>query len=225
MIRNAFHLLVKNKNKKSGIRWEVNKRNLFSGYIGCLLLGFDSRRVARVASLAKSKVLLLLWTQLIQAGCKINLPQAKAEPISEAGGTSEKTCLWWGKIQHNSKEKMCKTTLPTPRSEKEEGVEVLQVPEQKFTCSLGRGPWWRRYSHCSPWRSVYRSRWAFLERNCSAWRGHGGADLSWRTAAHRKPMLERGRSVRRKVWQGGTLMGWPRHPSFPCHCTTWGRRR
>lgn len=81
-----------------------------------------------------------------------------------------KCCLVkWGK-------RLWQTGLQAPRSVKEEGKEVLQVPEQglhcsswkatteglAFSCSLWRGPHQSRYSHCSLWRTPCRSRWIFL---------------------------------------------------------------
>jgi len=79
-------------------------------------------------------------TEPVPAGSKTDLLLAKAEP-SSGGRTSG--------ITHLRKKKTCVIlqpeqgvrTLQTPRLGKKEGEEVLQVPEQRFPCSLWRRPW------------------------------------------------------------------------------------
>jgi len=118
---------------------------------------------------------------------------------------------------------------------------MLQVPEQSFPCNPGRRPWQNRSSPCSSWRTSCQSRWMCLEGNCSPWREadtgagfwqgmqpvgttHAGAVYSWRTESRGKdPMLEEGKSMRRKErqWQG--ITNWP-YPPFPIpHGLLWGQ--
>jgi len=82
------------------------------------------------------------------AGSKPDPPLSKAEPISEAGGTSVEMYLRKGKtycvalVREGSEEKMKETALQMPRSvKKEREEEVLQAPEQRFPCSPWRRPW------------------------------------------------------------------------------------
>lgn len=109
--------------------------------------------------------------------------------------------------------------------------------KQVFPCSLWRGLWWSRHSHCSPWRTPHWHRWTWPKRSCihgepseeqgpgrscgPGHENHAGAGLSWGTAALGKDPRT-GRSVRWKKWQRGTGMDWLQLP-FSSHCTAqWG---
>lgn len=89
----------------------------------------------------------------------------------------------WEKMLQNSWEKS--EDLQTPRSEKKEGQELLQLQEQWLPCSPGWRPWWGKLS-CRPWRSMVeqistcspqktpqQSRWMCLKGQCV----HGEAVL------------------------------------------------
>ncbi|KAK4818955.1 hypothetical protein QYF61_022342 [Mycteria americana] len=77
------------------------------------------------------------------AGSKMDLPLAKAKPISNGGSASGMEYLGRGKncCATAAGKEECEyvrgTTLQTPRSAEKDGEEVLQVPEQRFPCS----PW------------------------------------------------------------------------------------
>ncbi|GAB0188848.1 AN1-type zinc finger protein 5-like [Grus japonensis] len=80
------------------------------------------------------------------AGSKTDPPLAKAKPISHGGSASgimylrrgEKNCARPTAAEREEQEYVRETTLQTPRSVQKEGQEVLQVPEQRFPCSLVR---------------------------------------------------------------------------------------
>lgn len=92
-----------------------------------------------------------------------------AEPLTQAGGSSGKIQLRKGKTTTQQcegemrKQKVSKTSAKTRVRERRE--EVLQAPEQTFSCSL-----WSRYPHCSLRRTPHQSKWIFTD-----WTGaHGG---------------------------------------------------
>ncbi|RMC10183.1 hypothetical protein DUI87_12983 [Hirundo rustica rustica] len=78
----------------------------------------------------------------MQASSKMDLLLAKAESINSGGSTSGITCLRREIKQLHNLERLVK----------KEWVEVLQAPEQKFSCSLWCSPW---CDGCAsvPWRS------------------------------------------------------------------------
>ena len=122
---------------------------------------------------------------------KTDPPLAKAN----SGNTSVITYLRRGKgfcatgaaIGREGWEYVRETTMPTPRSVKKEGEEVLQAPEQRFlckpwkstveqisTCSLGSTQTWRRV-----WPHGQRAQEQDLGRTCGSVErvAHAGAGL------------------------------------------------
>lgn len=105
------------------------------------------------------------WTWPVAAGSKMDPLLAEAEAVSQAGGASGKAYLRakCSTAVRGAGESVWETALETLRSERQ---EVLQILEQRFLpCSSWRRPQWSRYPPCGLWRT------------------HGGAGLSWRTAA------------------------------------------
>ena len=156
-------------------------------YISCLLMythlynslslgsrtawqGFGSSGAAGVASMKSCKKPPLCSTEPMPASSKMDLPLAKAEPISDSDSTSVITYLRRGKkkkqndscSRREESEYVRETTLQTPMSMKKEGEECQNWV---FPCSPWWRPWWGRLSPCSPWRLT-------LEQisTCSPWR-------------------------------------------------------
>lgn len=98
-----------------------------------------------------------------------------------------KMCLQKDQLLHRQfrvKNRRWETALQTPKSEKEEIEKVLQLLEQVFPCSPWTRPPWSTSPHYSLWRSPQKTRWVFLHRNCSLWRGvHAGTGSSKRNCA------------------------------------------
>lgn len=66
------------------------------------------------------------------AGSKTDPPPAKAKPISGGGSKGEKLLH---DRNYSWREHVRETTIQTPRSEKREREEVLQVLQQRFPCN------------------------------------------------------------------------------------------
>ena len=87
------------------------------------------------------------------------------------------------------------TAVWTPRSEKEQGEEVLQVPKQRFPCS--------------PWR-ITLEQMSTLQSVDNPMPEH--MNISWRTSVPGELTQEERKSVKRKEWQRGGAMDWLRAP-------------
>ena len=176
----------KEKKKKRTKRCTDFEKNLFYIFIGFTWQGFGSRGLGREGCCRggfcekTSEASPVPLTELVSPCSKMDLKLTKAQPIGNVGTTFEITYLrkcksavqqQLGKGWDNDRE----TALQTQRSQKNEGEEVLQVPEQRFPCSLGRRRWWSRLSLCNPWTTPHHSRWMCPEGSCSPWRAHAGA--------------------------------------------------
>lgn len=131
------------------------------------------------------------WTGSVLASFMMNAALAKAEPISDTGNVSVITYLRKGEkcctaaSGREEWENMRETSLQTPRTLEKQREEVLQVPGQRFLCSLWYRPWWANRG-CSPEALTITvdqmapcwSRWLCLEQSCSPWTSHTGAG-SW----------------------------------------------
>lgn len=138
--KNGNHLLKfqhKHQQSLSCIQEQKNKsftKTQLDVCIGFMWQGFFCGGYAEVASVRRHQRLPPCQTESVPASSKIDPPLAKAETISDAGGTSvtthlrkcEKYCT--GSVRETSEEnvKQC-------RSVEKEWEKVLQVPEQRFT--------------------------------------------------------------------------------------------
>lgn len=125
----------------------------------------------------------------------MNALLAKAEPIRDTGNVSGITYFKMGEkcctaaSGSEEWENMRETSLQTPKTLEKQREEVLQVPEQRFPCSLWYRPWWARLfpwipedhsgsdTHLEPTASPILEQMG-VPQSCSPWTSHTGAG-SW----------------------------------------------
>lgn len=126
---------------------------------------------------------VLCWTQMVPVGsndpstgwCCAPLPTT-AVPWRNGFEKGSDCCV----SVRSEEKKIWETTLQTPRLDKKVREEVLQVQEERFSCSHGAGGEHggggteEPLSHCSPPGYIHQGRWISLEG----------------TAAHREPTVK-----------------------------------
>lgn len=126
----------------------------------------------------------------------MDLPLAKSEPISNAGGVSVTAYLRnTAAVREGSKRNVRITTLQTPRSVRKESEKLLHMQSRAaFGEDHGNTGWtpcspWRTTleqtnSHCSLWKTPCQGRRRCSGGSCNPWRAYTGQDLWLTETAH-----------------------------------------